>query len=70
MSELETAIKAVRHYAETHPRPVQVTQTQAADMLGISSKTVSRMIKSGQIILNGCGLIPISEIDRVLQKVA
>ncbi len=39
MDELDIAIKAVRAYAEMHPRPTQVNQTQAAQMLGISSRT-------------------------------
>lgn len=66
MSELEIALKAVQLYAEMHPRPVQVTQTQAAEMLGLSRPTVSRMVKAGQIKLNRCGMIPVIEIDRVL----
>lgn len=60
------AAKAVQLYAETHPRPPQVTQTQAAEMLGISRPTLSRMVKAGEVRLNRCGLIPITEIDRVL----
>jgi hypothetical protein len=68
MSEaLQIAIKAVQLYAETHPRPIQVTQKQAAEMLGKSEVTVSRMVKAGTIKLNSAGMIPISEIDRVLQ---
>jgi len=63
---IEIAHTAVRLYAETHPRPPQVTQSQAAQMLGISRATVSRMVRGGQIRLNGCGMIPTSEIDRVL----
>lgn len=66
MTELEIALKAVRLYAETHPRPVQVTQTQAAEMLGLSRPTVSRLIRTGQLRLNRCGLIPVVEIDRIL----
>lgn len=70
MSEpiLETAIKAVQHYAETHPRPVHVTQTQAAEMLGVSRPTVSKLLRCGVLSLNKVGLIPIAEIDRALQK--
>lgn len=64
--QLEIAAKAVQLYAETHPRPPQVTQTQAAEMIGVSRPTLSRMVKAGTIKLNACGLIPISEIDRVL----
>lgn len=67
MDALEIAIKAVQHYAELHPRPSQVTQLQAAEMLGVSRATVGRMIKAGTLRLNGCGLIPIAEIDRALQ---
>ncbi|TDN50456.1 helix-turn-helix domain-containing protein [Azoarcus indigens] len=59
-------LEAIRAYAESHPRPPQVTQSQAAEMLGISRATVSRMVRAGTLRLNGCGLIPISEIDRVL----
>ena len=66
MTELEIALKAVRLYAETHPRPVQVTQTQAAEMLGLSRPTISRLIRTGQLRLNRCGLIPVVEIDRIL----
>lgn len=63
---LEIAHKAVQIYAEAHPRPLHVTMRQAAEMLGRSEKTVSRMIRAGTIRLNGCGMIPVSEIDRVL----
>lgn len=61
---LAIALEAVRHYAETHPRPTHVTQLQAADMLHISRATVSRMVKAGTLRLNKCGMIPIEEIDR------
>jgi predicted transcriptional regulator len=67
MSELlEIAAKAVQLYAETHPRPPHITQKQAASMLELSEKTVSNMVRSGRLKLNDCGMIPISEIDRVL----
>lgn len=64
--QLEIAAKAVQLYAETHPRPPQVTQTQAAEMLRISRPTFGRMVKAGVVRLNACGQVPISEIDRVL----
>lgn len=67
MNAIELAAKAVRMYAETHPRPVQVTQTQAAEMIGVSRPTFSRMVKAGIIRLNKCGLIPITEIDRIIE---
>lgn len=64
--QLDTAIAAVRIYAETHPRPLHVTQEQAAEMLDMHATTVRRMIRAGTIKLNGAGKIPMSEIDRVL----
>ena len=60
---LALAAHAVRLYAETHPRPTQVTQAQAAEMLGISRHTVSRMIAAGELSLNRCGLVPIEKVD-------
>jgi hypothetical protein len=63
---LEVATKAVQLYAESHPRPLQVNISQAADMLGISRKTLSGRIKSGWIRMNALGMIPIGEIDRVI----
>ena len=60
----EAAIKAVRIYAESHPRPLQVTQIQAADMLGKSRETIRRMIGAGELSLNKFGLIPIGQIDQ------
>lgn len=66
MTEIDIALKAIDLYAVTHPRPSQVTQQQACEMLGLSHPTVRKMIRSGQIRLNECGQIPITEIDRVL----
>lgn len=63
---LEIARRAVQLYAESHPRPSQVTIRQAAEMLDRSEKTVGRMVRAGTIRLNACGMIPISEVDRVL----
>lgn len=67
MSEIETAVRAVQIYAERHPRPVQVNQKQAADMLGVSARTVYNMIKAGTFKLNRCGMIPIEQIDKALE---
>lgn len=66
MNELEIAKAAVRIYAESHPRPLQVSQVQAAEMLGRSRETVRRLIGAGSLKLNGCGLIPIGQIDQLL----
>ncbi|MDR8049764.1 DNA-binding protein [Burkholderia cenocepacia] len=64
--DLAIAIRAVQIYAERHPRPLQVTMTQAAEMLGISRWTVSKMVRFGQFKLNKCGMIPIGQVDRAL----
>jgi excisionase family DNA binding protein len=69
MSELEMAVQAVQIYAARHPRPVQVTITQAAQMLGLSRHTVAKMVRAGQLKLNRCGLIPIELVDAVLKAV-
>jgi excisionase family DNA binding protein len=65
-NQITIATKAVQLYAESHPRPSHVTQAQAAEMLGLSVPTVRKMIRAGTIRLNGCGLIPVSEIDKAL----
>lgn len=66
---ISLARRAVQLYAETHPRPTQVTQLQAAEMLGISRATVSRMVKVGQLKLNRCGMIPIELVDEARASV-
>lgn len=63
---LEIASVAVQLYAETHPRPTQVTKAQAAEMLGISRPTIYKLIAAGNLRLNKCGMIPVSEIDAAL----
>ena len=40
---LTIAAAAVRLYAESHPRPIHVTKTDAAKMLGISRPTVDTL---------------------------
>lgn len=67
MADLDLAIKAVQHYAETHPRPSHVTRAQAANMLGLNAVKVGRMVKSGDIKVNKCGRIPIIEVDLALK---
>lgn len=63
---LRIAARAVQLYAETHPRPSQVTQKQAAEILGVHPKTIRNYIAAGKLTLNGCGLIPIVELDALL----
>jgi excisionase family DNA binding protein len=67
MTEIQLAAAAIRVYAETHPRPSQVTQKQAAEMVGVSEATICRMVRDGSLKLNKFGRIPIVEIDRALQ---
>lgn len=72
MTELQIALTAIKLYAETHPRPTQVNQIQAAEMLGLSRLTVSKLLRQGTLSLNDCGLIPIELVDaaRAARKAA
>lgn len=67
MNALETAVKAVEIFAARHPRPSHVTQRQAAEMLCRSEPTIRKMVRDGTLRLNRCGLIPIEQIDKVLE---
>lgn len=60
------ARKGAQLYAEQHPRPTQITQVQAAEMLHVSPQTVSKMVRNGRLRLNKFGMIPISQIDDAL----
>lgn len=60
---LLVATRAVEIYAARHPRPTQVTQKQAAEMLGVHPKTVRNYIVARKLTLNDCGLIPIEAVD-------
>jgi excisionase family DNA binding protein len=66
--ELKIAIRAVQIYAERHPRPPHVNMTQAAKMLGLSLPTVRKLVQSGKIRFDKCGLIPIEQIDALLES--
>lgn len=69
MSELETvALRAVQLYAESHPRPSQVTQHQAAEMAGVSRTKIHRMVKAGLLPINKFGRIPTAEVDRAIAR--
>jgi hypothetical protein len=65
-SVLDTALTAVRAYAESHPRPSHVTQKQGAEMLDISQQTMGKLVRRGVFKLNKVGMIPIHQIDRAL----
>lgn len=60
--ELKQVIQLVK---DTMPRPVEVTRTQAAQMLNKSRKTIQTMIDRGVLKLNENGMIPITEIDKL-----
>lgn len=60
---LQLAHRAVRLFEQQPPRPVHVTQSQAADMLGLSRVTIGKLVRTGELRLNRCGRIPIEEID-------
>jgi len=65
MNELDIALIAIKMFAETHPRPIEVNRTQAAQMLNKSRVTIQSMIDRGVLKLNDNGMIPITEIDRL-----
>lgn len=65
--DTKAILKVVETYIARHPRPPQVNQKQASEMLGVSARTVHNMIKAGTLRLNRCGMIPIEQIDAVLQ---
>jgi len=67
LDQLEAVVeRAVARAIARAPRPTQVNLTQAGQMLNVSRTTVSRMVHSGRIRLNKCGLIPIEQIDAIL----
>jgi predicted DNA-binding protein (UPF0251 family) len=66
-NDINTAVRAVEIYAARHPRPTQVNQKQAAEMLGVSPRTVHNLLKSGVLKLNRCGMIPVEMIDAALR---
>ncbi len=66
VAEIKIALRAVELYAQRHPRPPHVTIAQAAQMLDLSRPTVRKLMKAGKLRLNGCALIPIEQVDRLL----
>ncbi|KVD48718.1 hypothetical protein WS61_07745 [Burkholderia sp. ABCPW 11] len=65
---LQIARRAVQLFEQQPPRPVHVTQAQAADMLGITARTVHTLVRTGKLKLNGVGRIPIGQIDLFLAR--
>ncbi|TAM02178.1 MAG: helix-turn-helix domain-containing protein [Paraburkholderia sp.] len=60
------AKQAVDLFEKKPLRPPHVTIKQAAERLGLSRSTVSKMLHAGQFRLNKCGRIPIEQIDAAL----
>ncbi|WP_249209356.1 DNA-binding protein [Burkholderia cenocepacia] len=60
---LQIARRAVQLFEQQPPRPPHVTQAVAADMLGLSRATVGKLVRTGELRLNGVGRIPIGQID-------
>ena len=44
-------------------RPAQVTQGQAAEILGLHRTTVTKLLKNKSLNLNACGMIPMKELE-------
>lgn len=63
---IRIAHRALETYEARHPRPPHVTATQAAEMLGLSRQTVSKIMRAGRLRYNACGLIPIEQVDKLL----
>lgn len=60
--------RAIVEFERETKRPPHVTQAQAADMLGLSSATVGKLVRTGELRLNGYGRIPIGQIDMFLAR--
>jgi hypothetical protein len=61
-----SAEQAVEAVLARRPRPVMVTITQAAEMLGLSRPTTSNLVKCGALPLNELGRVPIEAVDRLI----
>lgn len=55
--------EAISLFEKREKRPVHVTGKVAATMLGVSPRTISNMLKTGELRYNRCGRIPIEQID-------
>jgi len=55
--------RAIVEFEREPKRPPHVTQAVAADMLGLSRATVGKLVRTGELRLNGVGRIPIGQID-------
>jgi excisionase family DNA binding protein len=70
---VETAANAVAERllsALDNPRPRTVTQSEAAEMLGVSRPTIHRMIRAGTVRLNKMGKLRIEDVDALVKQSA
>lgn len=63
----EAVRKAMASIKPAGNRPVSVTISQAAKMIGRSAPTVRKMVRAGTFRMNNLGQIPVDQIDQVLQ---
>lgn len=64
---LEAAVAAVQMFHAMHPRPSAVDQKQAAEMMGVSPQTMSKLVRTGNLFtLNAAGKIPIWQVDAAI----
>jgi hypothetical protein len=61
---IEAAEAALARFAVYHPLPSCVTATEAAEMLGVSTKTITRM----KLPRNDAGKIPYVDLLKALRK--
>jgi predicted transcriptional regulator len=57
----------IRKLGHAPPRPAQVTQKEAARMLGVSPRTVQNYVRGGAMRLNAAGRVPIEEVDKLME---
>lgn len=70
-AEIEAiAVRAVEIYVQKNPplpQPSHVTCKQAAEMLGVHSNTVTGLLRTGKLKLNGIGKIPVEQVNALLR---
>lgn len=60
--------RGIEKALERRPRPPHVNMTQAAKMLDLSLPTVRKLVHSGKLRFDKCGLIPITQVDALLES--
>ena len=64
------AERAVSLYAARHPRPAQVSVSQAAEMMGLDRHTITKLCRQGVLQRNATGNIPVEQVDAALRPAA